>query len=418
MTSENYSLVERTDKARFGVHIEEFKPERPFGLQTGVPLFVGFARHANLEAGSNTLNVTTWEHFMQDIGPSIDGGFLDYAVRGFFENGGQRCVVAPLAGVEINAQIAHQAIKNAFRQGGALEDIEDVDLVCVPDIMMTTMESSKDLIKESIYAVLTHCENMRDRFAILDSVSPEWAKETVDEGLPESEKLQNLLRDVNAPRSKYGAVYFPWIRVPRLGRDKGIGSLSVPPSGHLAGIYANTDRKFGVHRAPANIAIEGALDFSTQISDGCEKLVNSFGINCMRNFPGRGNLVWGARTLSGDSGWRYINVRRLFLTFRRWVYHNMNDLLFEPHTPFLWEKVRSRLWSYCYGLFKSGALKGRSPSEAFKIKCDAEINPLEVQMAGTLNAEVCIAPTVPAEFLVIRITQSATGMAVTTSNHE
>jgi hypothetical protein len=193
----------------------------------------------------------------------------------------------------------------------------------------------------------------------------------------------------------------------------GPGEQWVPPCGHVAGIYARTDARVGFHKAPANEIIEGVLDLQSNITQEIQSQLNEIGVNCLRSFARRGIRVWGARTLSGHRNWRYVNVRRIFLTLVRWIEHNMNDLVFEPNEPSLWDRVRDRLGGYCYELFERGALKGRDPAEAFFVKCDEEINPLEVREAGQLICEVGLAPLTPAEFILVRITQSAAGATVT-----
>jgi uncharacterized protein len=159
--------------------------------------------------------------------------------------------------------------------------------------------------------------------------------------------------------------------------------------------------------------VEGAIDLEVQLTDEDQSRLNEVGINCLRSFPGRGIRVWGARTLSRQPNWRYVNVRRLFLTLVRWIEHNTHDFVFEPNGPPVWDRVRDRLGSYCYGLFQRGALKGRGPADAFFVKCDAETNPLEVRAAGQLICDVGLAPIMPAEFVVVRITQSAAGTTAT-----
>jgi uncharacterized protein len=191
----------------------------------------------------------------------------------------------------------------------------------------------------------------------------------------------------------------------------------VPPCGHIAGIYARTDARIGFHKAPANEVVEGVLDLQPNITSELQSQLNDVGVNCIRSFGRRGIRVMGARTLSGHRDWRYVNVRRIFLTLVRWIEHNMNDLVFEPNGPPLWDRVRDRLGGYCYELFARGALKGRDPAEAFFVKCDAEVNPLEVREAGQLICEVGLAPLTPAEFIVVRISQSVAGSAVTMSTN-
>jgi phage tail sheath protein FI len=333
----------------------------------------------------------------------VPGGFLEYAVRGFFANGGASCMVHALREPEPTRRFS--ALAQLFRQGGRLEDIADIDLVCVPDIVM---EGAQDRVFELQRQVLEYCQRMGDRFALLDTLPMVNGAHGTRTEL--SLSIQQAIEHWQELVPTGGALYFPWIRVtPLQGSDRFV----VPPCGHVAGIYARTDAQIGVHKAPANAIVEGALDLETQLTNEDQSRLNEAGVNCIRSFPGRGIRVWGARTLSGLPNWRYVNVRRLFLTFVRWIEHNTYDLVFEPNGPPLWDRVRDRLGSYCYTLFQRGALKGRGPAEAFFVKCDAETNPLEVMEAGQLICEVGLAPIMPAEFVVVRITQSAAGTTAT-----
>ena len=145
-----------------------------------------------------------------------------------------------------------------------------------------------------------------------------------------------------------------------------------PPCGHVAGIYARTDKHTGVFKAPANEVLQGVVDTELRITNQEQDQLNPKGINCIRSFKGRGIRVWGARTLAGEDEqeWLYINVRRLFLTIGRWIDRNMQDILFEPNDFRLRTRISRELTAYCNGLFKQGALKGATASEAFYVKCD------------------------------------------------
>jgi uncharacterized protein len=400
-----------------GVYVETVVPERPPAFRTGVPVFVGFVeeRLEEEEPGTdhpaNSCQLTYWEQFAERVGRAVPGGFLGYAVRGFFANGGESCVVLPLRESEPARRFT--ALAQLFRQGGRLEDIADIDLVCVPDIVMEDAALPRKLVFDGAHVfelqrqVLEHCQRMGDRFAILDTLPILDGKYGTQAELSLERALEEHWREL-IPTD--GALYFPWIRVaPLAGSDPQF----VPPCGHVAGIYARTDAQIGVHKAPANAIVEGAVDLEVQLTDADQSGLNEAGVNCIRSFPGRGIRVWGARTLSGLPDWRYVNVRRLFLTLIRWIEHNTYDLVFEPNGPPLWDRVRDRLGAYCYELLQHGALKGRSPTEAFFVKCDEETNPLEVRMAGQLICDVGLAPIVPAEFVVVRITQSAAGTTAT-----
>jgi phage tail sheath protein FI len=165
----------------------------------------------------------------------------------------------------------------------------------------------------------------------------------------------------------------------------------------------------GFHKAPANEIVDGVLDVQTEVTQDAQARLNEAGVNCLRSFPRRGIRVWGARTVSGHRQWRYVNVRRVFLTLVRWIEHNMNDLAFEPNNPSLWDRVLERLRGFCYELYVRGALQGTSPEEAFFLKCDAEINPPTMREEGQVVCDIGLAPAAPAEFIVIRMTRVAGG---------
>jgi hypothetical protein len=387
-----------------GVYIEEIVPEQAPAFRTGVPVFVGFAAEvrSGIDLGSGQTaavgRLTRWEEFAERVGRAIPGGFLGYAVRGFFENGGESCVVIALR----ESQPHSAALTRVFSPGGLLDSIEDVDLVCAPDISLPGMsmgdvQQSQELIFTLQKQVLEHCQRMGDRFAILDALATADHEHSIQVG-----QWQALV-----PTD--GALYYPWIRVgPFAGEDSGV----VPPCGHIAGVYARTDAQFGVHKAPANEIVEGALDLEAQLTDEEQSRLNDIGVNCIRSFPRRGIRVWGARTLSGLENWRYVHVRRLFLTLTRWIEQHMRDVVFEPNGPPLWARVRDRLGGYCNELFERGALKGIRPAEGFFVKCDAETNPREVREAGQLICDIGLAPIMPAEFIVVRLYQSAAGTTV------
>jgi hypothetical protein len=410
-----------------GVFILKVDPIPRAGITSGVPLFIGFVpapRDPELVEASGEpkvepgqapppvrVTVENWEDFQRKIGPGIRGGFLDYAVRGFFQNEGARCVVLALPvpdsarSTEVLAgtlrELFHAESYGADYVGvrGVLDEIDDVDLVCVPDIVIEEIRQVPPIVYELQNAVLRYCEDRRERLAILDSLSGDAG--SLD-GMTEAAIEQ--WRELTP--GEYGALYFPWVKVKSLD---GAGERWVPPCGHVAGIYARSDARVGFHKAPANEVVEGALDVQAAITPEAQGRLNEVGVNCLRNFPRRGLRVWGARTLSGHRHWRYVNVRRVFLILRRWIEHNMNDLAFEPNNPALWDLVLDRLRGFCYELYVRGALTGTSPEEAFFLKCDGELNPPAVRDEGRVVCEIGLAPAVPAEFIVIRVTRVAAG---------
>jgi hypothetical protein len=379
--------------------------------------------------------------------------YLGYTVRGFFENGGEHCVVIPVQSDLSNPIAMVEALIHTFGPRGVLEDNDfediDIDLVCVPDAMAEPIRKiGRSAILEIQSATLEHCHRMGDRFAILDGF-----KLDVDNSKGShlsTDAFDSVRSHWQALPPEHGALYYPWISVGELrsatssvtsnltempcdqSRYVADGipitsmvdaryvqrlsqkTLCIPPCGHVAGVYSRTDLRTGVHKAPANEVLEDALGLEIGFSGTELGELNDAGINCLRSFPD-GIRVWGARTLSGQQDWLYINVRRLFLTLARWVRQNMNNLVFEPNNSFLWERVVRQLSGYCSDLFNKGALAGNSPAEAYFVKCDAETNPLESREMGRVVAHVGLAPVIPAEFVVVRITQSPSAIAVTDS---
>jgi len=202
--------------------------------------------------------------------------------------------------------------------------------------------------------------------------------------------------------SKYAALYYPWIWVQN---PSGNGQIKVPPSGHVAGVYARVDQERGVHKAPANEIMRGVLSLELQVTHGEQGLLNVKGINCIRSFPGRGIRIWGARTLSSDMSWNYVNVRRLFCMIEESIYEGTQWVVFEPNDMDLWERVKRTITAFLTRVWRDGALFGSTPEEAFYVKCDSELNPPEVRDAGQLVVEIGLAPVKPAEFVIFRFSQ-------------
>jgi phage tail sheath protein FI len=284
---------------------------------------------------------------------------------------------------------------------GGLEAIDPITMLAVPDLMAVYQQGTIDLdgVQAVQAAMIAHCELMGDRVAILDAPP----------GL-NAQQVREWRVDKVGYDSKYASLYWPWIKV----QDPLNGSgINVPPSGHMAGIWARNDDTRGVHKAPANEVIRGALGLELQITKGEHDQLNPAGINCLRAFPGRGIRVWGARTLSSDPAWRYLNVRRLFNYVEESILEGTQWVVFEPNDLNLWQRVKRTLNAFLTRTWRDGALFGATPQEAFYVKCDAETNPPEVVDAGQLVVEVGIAPVKPAEFVVFRIAQFSGGAALT-----
>jgi phage tail sheath protein FI len=295
-------------------------------------------------------------------------------------------------------QSSHFVGEVAERSGvEGLEVAEDVTMLCCPDLMAAYQAGviDRDGVKAVQLAMIAHCERMGDRVAILDPL-PDLSPQEVKRWREQETNYD----------SKYAVLYYPWIKVAGNGR-----SLAIPPSGHMAGIYARNDNERGVHKAPANEVVQGALEAVTQITKGEQDTLNPIGVNCIRSFTGRGLRVWGARTLSSDPAWRYINVRRLFNYIEKSIERGTQWVVFEPNGPELWAQLKRDVGAFLTGAWREGMLFGRSPEEAFFVKCDEELNPPDVRDRGQLFIDIGLAPVKPAEFVVFRLSQWAGGGA-------
>jgi phage tail sheath protein FI len=372
-----------------GIYVEEEQAgKRPIqAVGTSTAGFVGITPDKNAFAAESKA-VYNWSQFKKVYCAGSENSTpLAQAVFGFFENGGSKCYVVNIGDKK---KLAH-----GFE---ALESRDDVAIVAAPGC--TSIADYSD--------ILGHCQKMKDRFAIIDS--PAEVKElsqltkvgTVDDGGdPVSKK-----KGVRAPMSDrgFGAYYFPWIKVrDPLSPDD---TVAVPPSGHLAGIYARTDALRGVHKAPANEAVRGALGLTHYVTREQQKELNKNSVNCIRFFQQEGIRVWGARTLSAaTSEWRYINVRRLFNMIEESIAESTRWVVFEPNDFTLWKSIRRDVGAFLTGLWRSGALMGHTPEQAFFVKCDEETNPPDVIDRGEVVTVVGIAPVKPAEFIIFKIGQ-------------
>jgi Bacteriophage tail sheath protein len=242
-------------------------------------------------------------------------------------------------------------------------------------------------------ALITHCENDKYRFLILDSPRNQAQIATIDPrgGTP-----------ADARPTHYAAFYYPWIKVfePVSGARK-----MVPPGGHVAGIYARTDTERGVFKAPANEVVRGALELEFEVTDGGQGILNPRGVNAIRAFPGRGRRVWGARTLSDNTLWRYVNVRRLFIFIEASIFRGTQWVVFEPNDQRLWGRVRQTVTEFLRTQWRLGALFGATEEEAFFVRCDRSTMTDDDINNGRLIVVIGIAPVRPAEFVIFRIAQ-------------
>lgn len=213
--------------------------------------------------------------------------------------------------------------------------------------------------------------------------------------------------------STYAALYFPWLRVVDPLRAANSVTRDIPPSGHVAGQYANTDLEIGVHKAPANTPLEWVQDVTIPIDNAQHGVLNPLGINAIRPLTGRGIRIFGARTVSSDPDWRYINIRRLMMMIERAIYFSSQWAVFEPIDEITQAKLRLSLSSFLIALWQRGALAGASPDAAFFVRCDDTTNPASQRDEGQLLALVGVAPVNPFEFIVVRVGQTANELELT-----
>jgi phage tail sheath protein FI len=395
------------------IYVEEVSGgARPIeAVGTSTAGFVGVAPNERAHR-NEPVAINNWAQFVREfVAEGSASTDLSQAVYGFFLNGGSRCYVVnvgagnPLSGSERGAA-------QPSRTGlDTLEQIDEIAIVAAPGF---TDAASYD-------ALLSHCEQLQDRVAILDAPLevPQLSQLTQVASASSGRRGAEAESDQPAglrPRQSdngYGAFYFPRITVrDPLAPDQ---LVSVPPSGHIAGIWARTDAARGVQKAPANEGVRGALNLSYRLTRAEQGELNSAGVNCLRFFGREGIRVWGARTLAASSSeWRYLNVRRLFNMIKESIANSTRWIVFEPNDFTLWKSIRRDITAFLTGLWRDGALMGRTPEEAFFVKCDEETNPPDVIDAGIVVTLIGIAPVKPAEFIVFRISQKQSGVEVET----
>lgn len=397
------------------IYIEEVSGgARPIqGVGTSTAGFVGLAPNATARL-NEAVAINNWMQFVREY--VTDGSAstpLSHAVYGFFQNGGLRCFVVNVG--------KGSPISGGGRARVGLDLFEPIDEIAIVAAPGYTDAASFD-------AILTHCEKLKDRVAILDTPNP--VKDINQLTRVATVKAGKAAGDAGgdaAPKDSggeagglrarqsdggYGTFYFPWITVRDPLASENL--VDVAPSGHMAGIWSRSDGTRGVHKAPANEVVRGALNVTYQLTREEQGVLNQIGVNCIRFFGREGIYVWGARTLAdGSSEWRYLNVRRLFNMVEKSILTSTRWIVFEPNNESLWKSIRRDITAFLTQIWRSGALMGRTPEEAFFVKCDEETNPPEVIDAGQVVTVIGIAPVKPAEFIIFQISQHVGGTETT-----
>ena len=293
---------------------------------------------------------------------------------------------------------------------------------CIPDICLPTVvqpsapppppldiELPPTFSDADIYRVqavmVEQCEQTRSRVALIDPP----VSAVRDERLGIS-AVQTWRSQFD---SKYAALYFPWLRVVDPLRIIGALTRDIPPSGHVAGQYANTDIHIGVHKAPANAPLAWVQDVTISVNNAQHGVLNPLGINAIRTLPGRGIRIFGARTVSSDPDWRYINIRRLMIMIEKAIYLSSQWAVFEPNDQITQAKLRLSITSFLLALWQKGALAGSTADAAFFVRCDQTINPAPQRANGELVALIGVAPVNPFEFVVVRVGRTANEFEIT-----
>lgn len=358
------------------------KPIESVGSSTAA--FIG---QSSLGPLNKATLVTSWAQYQQTFGGVQEGGYLAHAVYGFFLNGGSRCFICNV-GEKKEGQTEEEVAalikgedKGPGRRTGltTFKEIADIGLVAAPGF---TSQIIHQLVAE-------HAAETADRMAILDGI-----EDLGELGLHEFPRIGD---------SQDATLYWPWISVFDESSKK---TVYVPPSGHVMGMIARVDADRGVHKAPANEVLRGALGLKYTLTRNEQALLNPRGINVIRDLDDMGIRVYGARTLSEDKEWKYLNVRRLFQVVKQSVTKGTEWVVFEPNSEPLWVNVERNIRAYLKTLFNSGALFGKTPEEAFYVRCDEKTNPPENRDRGIVTIEIGIAPVKPAEFVQINIQQT------------
>ena len=332
------------------------------GVSTSAAGFLG-----ETQTGPTTPTlVTSWVDYEKVFGGYFgEGKYLPYAVEGFFQNGGKRCFITKIQNSNYTGSLA------------SLEGIDEVSIVYSPNAQVTSGLAD---------ALISHCERLRNRFAIFDSI-----------------KGQNA-SSVTKPRaSSLAALYFPWIYV----KEAWVGGLCLVPSGgHVAGIYSRVDVERGVDKAPANEVVQGAVDLEVSPSKSLLETLNIQGINTIRSFPDRDIRVWGARTLASDLETKYVNVRRLLIYLEQSITKGTAWVTFELNNEATWIKVKTAIENFLSQSWMAGMLLGTKQQEAYFVKCDRSTMTQNDIDNGRLIVFIGVATVKPAEFIILRITQT------------
>jgi len=368
------------------------------GITTGIAAFVGPALSGPVSKASAPLgSFAEYQAVYGGIEPLQYGNgvtapnYLAMAANAYFLNGGTKLYISRIAGAD-GSNAALPVADDYTRALTFFEGIDEIDIVAAPGGAVTGASGAASVAPMHA-ALIAHTErNAAYRFAVLDPPP----------GCSIAE-VQAVRASLN---SKNAAIYYPWITIadPNAAASSE-ARMQVPPSGAICGLYASNDAQRGVFKAPANLPIAGALGFELSLNEQQNSVLNQAGINCMRSFPGRGNLVWGARTLSSDSEWRYVNVCRYLLYLEHSIDIGTQWAIFETNNATVWTVVQASISGFLNAEWRKGALLGVKPEQAYFARCDQTTMSQTDIDAGVLICLVGVAVIQPAEFVIFRISQ-------------
>ncbi len=293
--------------------------------------------------------------------------------------------VRPPSGTYEGTAEADAATKTGLK---AFEDIDEISIVAAPGSTFLYEGAYRDDASTIFGLLISHAERMRYRIAVLDSGAGQ------------------TIADVRALRARldstHAALYYPWVTILDPVTRK---EINLPPSGFVAGIYARNDITRAVYKAPANEVVNLALTFETVLNKAQQDVLNPLGINCFRYFEGRGNRLWGARTISSDPEWKYVNLRRYFAYLEHSIDKGTQWAVFEPNGSILWANVRRTISDFLLNEWQNGALLGDKPEEAYFVRCDRSTMTQNDLDNGRLVCLIGVAALRPAEFVIFRIGQ-------------
>lgn len=327
---------------------------------------------------SQLITAADMDKLNKDSIQTMFGSSEEPAIEGLFQ-GGSDGAINPDAEPDAGMYIGDDGAPDARTGLTAFKTLSDVSIMAIPGITDPSVQS----------ALVSHCEEMKNRFAVLDMP-------------PEHREVSDLQKFKEGVDSSYAAMYHPWLQCyDALANCK----VFLPPSGAVAGIYARTDNSRGVHKAPANEIVRNCTGLSVNYNEAEQGKLNPKGINLIRSLPGQGIRVWGARTCSSDGNWKYVNVRRLFIFLEESIRANTNWAVFEPNDEMLWSRVEGTIRVFLTTQWRNGALSGATADEAFFINIGKSTMTEDDILNGRLICVIGVAPVRPAEFVIFRITQ-------------